>query len=146
MGRLLEGYDKEFKNFNVIPLSNVKWESGELVSAQRLKAWLKDDVVSLTFGSQGGQHSGYQDCVMRYDIAAGFIRPPGSPIRYLNHKYGKNYELTGMDLCDQRIDSAVPSLNLPSLNRYDDAPNGFCRSQICINDPKHRHVPGGTKR
>jgi hypothetical protein len=133
-----------------IPLGNFKWEDGTEITREQLRKWLAgsdflqfDAGALLYLACQGGQHSGYQDCVMRYDLAAAFIPKEGDDFRYLNRKRGKDFELTGTALCDQQEDTEVPALNLglqkplPPLGRYGDAPNGFCRSQICVNDWFH---------
>jgi hypothetical protein len=136
-----------------IPLANVRWESGPAVSADMLRRWLgllgvKDWGVKLYVARQGGQHSGYQDCVMRYCVAAARIPPAGDRFRVLSEKAGDwsmDFEPTGMSLCDQKEDSAAPRGNLPKLDRYGDATFGYCRSQICINDPQHKHASGGSR-
>jgi hypothetical protein len=131
---------------HAIPLGNFKWEDGKEISRELLRKWLgneKDfyhgDAGALLYlACQGGEHSGYQNCVMRYDAAAAFIPRGPQDERRLNRKSGADFELVGMSLCDQQGDTAVSGpLNLPPLNRYGDAPNGFCRSQICVNDWMH---------
>jgi hypothetical protein len=134
-------------NTEIIPLTNLLWKEGDtayVVSLEKLKSWLseakdaKEKNGQVWVANQGGQHSGYQDCVMRYKGAAAYIPRPDSKFRYLNPHTG---ELTGYSLCDQKEDSAVPSLQLPKVNRYGDASAGYCRSQICINDNSPDHKP-----
>jgi hypothetical protein len=129
--------DPDKRRWRVIPQANIRRELGGSVPVNRLQDWLGTKGDQLYVARERGQHSGYQDCVMRYNVAGAFIRTGLENVRYVNRPTG---ELVGQSLCDQRLDTAVPSLRLPILNRYGDATNGFCRSQICINDPKHKHV------
>jgi hypothetical protein len=135
----------------IIPLTNLVIPfTNDAASGSRdqLKRWLgKSEARIVWVANKGGQHSGYQDCVMRYIVAQALIPSPGSKFRHL---YPRSSELTGLSLCDQKEDSAVASLQLPKLNRYGDATYGYCRSQICINDnsPKHKAAKaagGGIK-
>jgi hypothetical protein len=88
-------------------------------------------------GHEGGQHSGFSRCIMRYHIAFAYI--PGSDgtsnIRYIT---GGN-ETPGYFLCDKKEDNPG-GFNHTDRNprpRYGPAVNGNCRSQICINDKYH---------
>src|SRR5262249_47221995 len=134
-----------------IRLQDVKWEpsppehpQAEPVSAEQLTQWLTGlpggapTGAILFVAAQKGQHSGYRDCVMRYDVPAAFVPAAGDQFRYLNRKRGKDFELPGTSLCDQKEDSGVPELDLPPLHRYGDATFGLCKSQICVNDARHQ--------
>jgi hypothetical protein len=134
-------FDLNSRQRKVFPMANLQWEDGYSVPAFELQRWLskaKNGGV-VYVARQGGQHSDYQDCVMRYIIATAFIKPGKEDFRYLNRRTG---ELIGGSLCDTFMDSEIPGLGLPKLNRYGDATNGYCRSQICINDPRHKHTTG----
>jgi hypothetical protein len=132
-----------------IHLENVMWEGGtEAVSIDRLTQWLRLADGSkrvLYVARQHGEHSGYRDCVMRYDCAHAFIPSRGDNFRYLNKGLGGegfSSEFSGMGLCDQQEDTAVnePGWSMPALGRYGSAPRGFCKSQICVNDAKHKDL------
>jgi hypothetical protein len=127
-----------------IPLRDVQWEDGNAVDPKSLAEWLsmtvfehnRDAGAQVYVASQGGEHSGYQDCVMRWEGASVFLK---DHVYYLNRKQGQSFELTPMSLCDWPDDRGVslPGLTLPALGRYGNAPNGFCKSQICVNDARH---------
>jgi hypothetical protein len=127
-----------------IPAENFHWEA-EQMSAGGISVSLAEGIVPVELlperayvACQGGQHSGYQDCVMRYDVATAYI-PKDKPLfRYLF----EGSELRGSDLCDRKedmqIDFAGTTVTIPKSGRYGDATNGFCKSQICVNDAHHR--------
>jgi hypothetical protein len=81
-----------------------------------------------------GEHSGFSDCIMRYDVASAYI--PGSQssstIRYMVN----GNERTGILLCDKKEDSpgGVNYIYRKPRPRYGSAAKGDCVHQICIND------------
>ncbi|MGE5797875.1 MAG: hypothetical protein ACM34N_13900 [Ignavibacteria bacterium] len=83
----------------------------------------------------GGQHSGYSDCVMRYDLAFAYIPKNVSLFRYIVH----GNERTGLFLCDKKDDFrwGVNYLSRNPRSRYGSASNGECKKQICVNDKFH---------
>ena len=107
-----------------------KRENGQLLSRNigTLNIWV---------AMWGGQHSGFEDCIMRYDCAEAYIPGIGaaSNIRYVI----AGDEKTGMTLCDQKEDSSdgVNYLNRQPRSRYGSAVKGNCKSQICVNDKYH---------
>jgi hypothetical protein len=151
-----EAYAKGTPARTIIPLEDVRWKDGKPVARDKLIKWLDE---GNRFGKPflvarpGGEHSGYQDCVMRYCVALAFIRQDlGTRVRVLpssptdpDDAYDK-FELIGESLCNQRDDTTVGQLNLPPLGRYGPAKYGFCRSQICINDTLHPHLFEVPKR
>jgi hypothetical protein len=86
---------------------------------------------------QHGQHSGYQDCVMRYCLADAY-QPEGEFNTRVLVPLGEH---EGRGLCNTREDSAVAAQSLPPLGRYGQAANGLCLSQICVNDAAARALP-----
>jgi hypothetical protein len=84
---------------------------------------------------QHGQHSGCVDCVMRYDVAGAYI-PEGDD--YARVLIPPGHELTGMGLCDAAEDApgAVDPLrnSLPRRCGAAAQGQGYCKSQICVND------------
>ena len=85
-------------------------------------------------GVWGGQHSGVEDCIMRYDCAFGNIPGPGmtSNIRYITDQ-----ERTGIILCEIKDGTGVNDNNRSPRPRYGPATNGRCKFQICVNDKYH---------
>ena len=102
--------------------------------------WENDSTYSQAFngkryiGVWGGQHSGVEDCIMRYDCAFGNIPGPGMTgnIRYIT-----NQERTGIILCEIKDGTGVNDNNRSPRPRYGPATNGRCKFQICVNDKYH---------
>jgi hypothetical protein len=93
----------------------------------------------------GNQHSGDQDCYMRYDNAEAYI-PNGFP----NVRFYPVDEVTGQHLTDVATGTKVNAPSNPTglgpLSRYGDADDkrGNCQSQIDVNDltdPVSRNIP-----
>ena len=84
----------------------------------------------VTLGVDGGQHSGVEDCVMRYDNAIGYFSKTDPAVRYVT-----GGEIPGAQLCDGVTGAGVnaPGRNSPQP-RFGDAKIGNCRSQILVND------------
>src|SRR5262249_37315892 len=103
----------------------VLWEKGKRPYALTgpRQAWI---------GAFGGQHSGNEDCIMRYAVADAY--PRGSK-RYLISAP----EAGGLGLCEDTKGTGVNDLDHPrppaTSSRYGDATkNKACKQQFCVND------------
>ena len=83
-------------------------------------------------GVWGGQHSGVEDCIMRYDCAFAYIPNTGGDIRYITSQ-----ERTGIILCEIKEGTGVNQNGRGPRPRYGPAVNGRCKFQICVNDKYH---------
>jgi hypothetical protein len=106
-----------------------KWENGRPFTQT-----LKGNVYVAVWG---GEHCGFEDCIMRYDCAYAYIPGPGvtSDIRYIV----RGDERTGLMLCVTKTDN-LGGVNYLSRNprpRYGSAVIGDCAHQICVNDKYH---------
>jgi hypothetical protein len=114
---------------NANPIS-VLLESGARVRPEDLVAQGK--VYKAYRGVWWGQHSGVEDCVMRYDCARCYA-PRAQGIRYLI----EGDELTGATLCESSLGTGVNDRgrNTPEP-RYGPAAKGRgdCRHQLRVND------------
>jgi hypothetical protein len=94
---------------------------------------------------QGGQESGVEECIMRYDLASYYETPTGScrwkkpPDGALQR--GEPYappENPGTIFCN---DPKGTGVNAPegyrSVSKAGNASKGNCKSQFCVNDNKH---------
>jgi hypothetical protein len=84
-------------------------------------------------GKEGGNHSGDENCVMRYTAAQAYVAPPrpGEPnVRY----YVGPVEQIGFRLCTLPTGTGVNSKDHVPQSRYGDAERGDCTHQICVND------------
>jgi hypothetical protein len=92
--------------------------------------------VNVYIGEKGGQHSGYEQCVMRYEFAAAYERTkgltgaPGTAFSV----FSKN--VAGDQICDTPNGTGTNAADrVPESRHGDAAPNrGDCRHQICVND------------
>jgi hypothetical protein len=86
-------------------------------------------------GRPHGEHSGDQECLMRYYFAE-FYPAIGKDHTY--YKVTPGTERTGIDICHSRAGTGVNAPKPPGLpqSRYSDAPGdgGDCFAQICPND------------
>ena len=85
--------------------------------------------MSVWIGLRQGQHSGDEDCFMRYTAAYAY---PRGNIRYVV----RGEEPSGYGLCNSPKGTGVNDALRMYGSRYDDAAplRGNCRSQICVND------------
>lgn len=94
---------------------------------------------------QGGQESGVEECIMRYDLASYYETPTGScrwkkpPDGALQR--GEPYappENPGTIFCN---DPKGTGVNAPKgyrgVSKAGNASKGNCKSQFCVNDNKH---------
>jgi len=93
-------------------------------------------------GMHQGQHSGYEDCVMRYCCSDAY----GSGlVRYYLQWFG--WEPVGQNICTSPAGTGVNAPDRKPKSRYGDADEenrrGNCTDQICVNDRYEPYGPGG---
>ncbi len=78
-------------------------------------------------------HSGVEDCIMRYDVADGYIKESNI---YLLRGKALYVELSGINLCNSTIGTGVNSRKHKPMSRYGDAApgRGDCIHQFCVSD------------
>lgn len=83
-------------------------------------------------GQSAGQHSGVENCVMRYDIAGAYPGKADSKIRYIP----KPGEIPGVRLCSSSSGDGVNAPQHAPQPRYFNARagRGGCKNQILVND------------
>jgi hypothetical protein len=86
--------------------------------------------VFVRLGSQRGPHSGDDQCVMRYDIAGGYVAVSAPEVRY------RVTEQFGMQLCRQSLGKGINELGRTPQSRYGDSDvaRGNCFHQVLVND------------
>lgn len=93
--------------------------------------------LSIWFGRHQGQHSGNEDCVMRYDCSWAYT-PPDVPImRYC--LIWNSQEPVGTGLCTSSKGTGVNESGRSPFIRYGDAAGdrGDCSDKFCVNDLFH---------
>lgn len=91
-------------------------------------------------GVKGGQHSGPEDCVMRYDVATAHTANGSAVLRYIGFD-----ELVGYGLCSGNAGTGVNgSRPFGRPNRYGDASAGCCGTQVCISDRQTHAARAGA--
>jgi hypothetical protein len=118
----------------------VKQENGAVVSAVGIFGGRKPErFVSL--GMPQGQHSGFEECLMRYDIAFAYPSSTTPNVRYLT-----GGEPVGVVLCTSAAGSGVNAAGRSPQSRYGPAANatnggpdvvanrGNCAGQLRVND------------
>jgi len=83
-------------------------------------------------GAANGQHSGHEDCLMRYKCADVYVSPSDGDMRYL-----AGDEITGIGLCKDAHGTGVNDPGRKPRSRYGDASAGNCFEQPCVNDSAH---------
>lgn len=98
--------------------------------------------LRLVIGVEHGQHSGFEDCLMRYDNANAYRR--GSNVYYLNAPPGYAAEVSGITFCTTREGVGINSASHKPRTRYGAAAAdygqfkpGDCKHQLCVNDKYH---------
>jgi hypothetical protein len=109
-------------------------EDGTDVTARVLADIDRLDALGTPFtrwlGVHNGQHSGFEDCVMRYDNAQAYSSDADGSIRYVVG------EIAGAHLCESGTGVSVNDPSHSPQSRYGSAnsPRGACRRQILVND------------
>ncbi len=80
--------------------------------------------------NHGGQHSGVEDCLMRYAAASAYVPAGGGNIRYLVLEP----EMSGIGLCGLTGGTGVNDPGRQPRSRYGNATKGNCKSQVSVND------------
>ncbi|MFN8355022.1 MAG: hypothetical protein U0Y10_11280 [Spirosomataceae bacterium] len=98
----------------------------------------KDRVIYRNYAVQQGNHSGVEDCVMRYDVANVIYRADGN-YYLIKNRPGTYAELTGTTLCNTPNGTGVNAFGFLPRPRYGkaDAGRGNCKAQVVINDKYH---------
>jgi hypothetical protein len=86
-------------------------------------------------GQNWGQHSGNEDCVMRYDCSEAFTS--GGDRQYCLIWEGQ--EPVGQGLCTSPDGTGVNEIGRKPISRYSESSNGrgACADKICVNDLYH---------
>lgn len=117
--------DKDFgqlaKGTPILP----RFENGTLLATFN---WTEAERIHL--GLEHGQHSGFDDCVMRYDCATAYLY--GLSRYYLQQE---EEEVPGFRLCEDRKGTGVNAASRAPRSRYGDAARGNCTAQIRVKDP-----------
>ncbi len=81
-------------------------------------------------GVRGGQHSGFEDCVMRYDNANAYRSDADASLRYTVR------EIPGAHLCESADGVNVNDSSHSPQSRYGPAASqrGVCKRQVLVND------------
>jgi len=91
-------------------------------------AGVLDSAQLFWVGCHGGQHSGFVDCVMRYDCSTAYMVPARPRDRFISPG-----EPIGMGLCESATGTDFNDAALP-LSRYANANRGNCAHQFCVRD------------
>jgi hypothetical protein len=88
--------------------------------------------VVVWIGMPKGQHSGMEDCIMRYDCAQAYDSTPQPGGRY----WIEGDELTGLFLCTSQNGTGVNAPGRSPQPRYGPTADrrGNCAGAICVND------------
>ena len=106
----------------------------------------KNGPIKLYVGGIHGQHSGYENCLMRYDCADAYTTNAGTRCLLLKvkasggthmvHSDEFKYEVTGTGLCTSSEGTGVNASDHQPRDRYGNADKGRgnCKNQIKISD------------
>lgn len=125
--------DSEGKGY---PITAYFGEDESQIYSPELPIW--DNPFPIHFGNLWGQHSGNEDCVMRYDISqARYGGGTGYGGRYC--LFWECQEPVGQGLCTSPKGTGVNQEGRKTGSRYADAASGRgnCTDQICVNDLYH---------
>lgn len=79
---------------------------------------------------RGGEHSGAEECVMRYDCNDAYTKGDHRTIIH-------GREAPGTSLCSSRAGTGINAHGgTPDTSRHGDASRGNCKAQICVNDKR----------
>lgn len=91
--------------------------------------------ISGIVGMDQGEHSGAEDCLMRYYFAKYYVsKKPATIGDKQYYLIGQGSEHTGIQICHDQTGTGVNAPGHKPQSRYGDAGNGDCFSQICPND------------
>lgn len=117
----------------------IKEENGSAVDpAAGFPDPAKQSTVEAWLGVEHGQHSGHEDCLMRYDVAIAYRSTADPSVRYLSRG-----ESTGMGFCGTTTGTGVNSPGRRPQSRYGTAASGGlgvtaqrgkCQFQLRVND------------
>jgi hypothetical protein len=91
-----------------------------------------NNIVKKYIGVLHGEHSGAEDCFMRYYISQAYRSTTNTQIRYLPDAD----EITGLAMCTSASGTGVNLSTHRPQARYGDASagRGNCKGQVCVND------------
>ena len=118
-------------------------ESGQMIRIRRengdpvIPRPLTNLTMTVWLGMPQSQHSGDENCVMRYDVADAYPSLTEPDVRY----WIDGDEIAGAGLCAQALGTGINASGRQPQSRYGDAANGGCQLRICVNDAAN-HSPG----
>ena len=86
---------------------------------------------TVLIGGKGGQHSGQEDCIMRYPDGNAYEAASAADIRFIPDS--AQWTKRG-SLCTSPTGTGVNAADHPPQSRYGNAPKGKCKGQIVVND------------
>lgn len=113
---------------NAVPITAFNESGSPITAAQANLFGIAGQTV--TIGVDGGQHSGVEDCVMRYDNAYCYVSKTDALARYVPDAR----EVAGAQLCDGKDGVSTNAAGNRPQSRFGSATNGQCKSQILVND------------
>jgi hypothetical protein len=94
-------------------------------------------LMPVYIGVKGGQHSGVEECLMRYESA--MVYPDQAAPLESFYVAAPEPEIAGSILCDRAAGNSLNAERSPQP-RYFNALRGNCIQQLCVNDSK-THAP-----
>lgn len=92
--------------------------------------------LTLVIGRPHGQHSGLEDCVMRYDRAQAYPKAPGQYFMLTPQEKVGSLLCTSRDGVDFNAEPQAKTPALPSRFKSAATRRGNCRGQLTVNDTK----------